>query len=287
MFVPTVTVVVPMFSDSRRYVNRLPLMRRLWISLKNQLDQDFTLIAVDNCSHDDSVGLFREYFPNWTGGKSLKPVLASHPVPNHRSGSRNLGARMAQSSHLVFMDCDLIAYPNLISNYKGFIRKHPNAIGLGFYYPYWDVVHLGREFIINRNGREMIDYTTMEKSIKIRAACLSDGDRVTLIDRNRKPYDCKRYQERELFSGNFCIPRDIYFKIGGFDEEFRGYGHEDTMFGLVAKANSIEKYILSNVSCIHQNHRLPDDNSWRDNGAECLRNEVLMRKKLKSLEATL
>ncbi len=31
----------------------------------------------------------------------------------------------------------------------------------------------------------------------------------------------------EVYTGNFSVPRDVFLEVGGFDEEFRLYGHED------------------------------------------------------------
>lgn len=284
MKAPSIAVIVPMFSDSSRYVTRLPLMRRLWIGLRTQTDQDFEVVAVDNCSYDDTKKLFLEQFSQ---GSSARWVLTTHGTPNHRSGARNRGARLASASHLIFLDCDLIPYPNLIANYRTFMRVHPDAVGQGFYYPYWDIVHLGEEFIVDSPAGRQIDYADLEKTVTLGQASLSDGRRISLAVRNAPFYACRLHAGRELFSGNFCIPKDLHLELGGFDEDFTDYGHEDTMLGMVLLKNKVEKYLVDNACCIHQNHRLSEDLSWKNDDVGAKKNRALLDSKLEQIGMSL
>lgn len=81
------SIVVPLFSDSRTYVNRIPLQRKQWVALKNQLDPDFELVLVDNTSHDDVLGLAKEYFPG--------AVTLRHEKPKNTIGARCAGVARA------------------------------------------------------------------------------------------------------------------------------------------------------------------------------------------------
>lgn len=272
----SITVVVPTFSDSRKSITRIPLQRRLWISLRNQTDRDFSVVAVDNASHDDTEGLFREYFP---GG-----CFVRHDTPNHRAGARNTGAKVSNTSHIIFMDCDLLAYENFIENFREFIDRHPWTIGIGRAANYWRDLHLSREFIKIEEGKESIDFNAYEASVSFDWGRLGMPPAPSVRSLNYRPLMCEPNSVDFFMSTVFCISRDLYFSIGGFDESFIGWGHEDTYFGHIAKYKGEQWMTLNNVVCIHQNHRpeVPDQTHWDDCGSE-QRNAILLRQKLSSI----
>lgn len=277
---PSITVIVPLYSDSKTSVSRMSSMRRLWISLKTQTDKNFSLVGVDNCSKDDVKGLARSYFSEM--------LLLDHPIPDHRAGARNAGARASKTSHMIFLDCDMVVYPTFIRNYRTFIANHPNAIGLGNWINYWNSLYMNREFIVHGPAGESVDLDLMTQWTDFTIAHQQLSEVVPGVDnvkeRIQKDYSCKRVSFAEMVSAVFCIPREAYFTIGGFDEDFHGYGHEDTMFGHIARLKGIEKFVVDNVLSIHQNHRppVPDAVHFSD-CASSVKNQTLMEEKLKKL----
>ena len=71
-------------------------------SLINQSIEDYEIIAVDDCSTDDSFGILQQYesrFPN--------KVHAIHSEINrHQGGAKNIGLRMAKGDWIGFIDSD-------------------------------------------------------------------------------------------------------------------------------------------------------------------------------------
>lgn len=243
----TLSVVVPTFSNSRVAVSRIPLMRRLWISLLSQTDQCFEVVAVDNCSYDDTKGLFREYFPL---GK-----FVTHDIPDHRAGARNSGAKASLGSHILFLDCDLIPYPHFIRNVRAFMASNPDDIAMALAMPYWKSLHLGREFISYEWGKEAIDYGLLEASVELANDWWGRNHSGNMMNLDASEIPPREHQAPEFWSTAFCVPRNVFFRLGGFDEDFHGWGHEDTMFGAVARAAGTRMYVLDNAIAIHQNHR--------------------------------
>jgi len=52
----------------------------------------------------------------------------------------------------------------------------------------------------------------------------------------------------------FAIRRDTFFKLGGFDEAFTGYGAEDTDFGFRAKTARLPLLFMGGPGVFHQFH---------------------------------
>lgn len=63
-------------------------------------------------------------------------------------------------------------------------------------------------------------------------------------------------QERAGWISYFCqaIRRSQILKVGGFDEIFNGYGHEDDLFEFRLRANGIKFKYVENVLVSHQWH---------------------------------
>lgn len=241
--------------------------------MKNQTDSDFSLIVVDNGSYDDSLNLMKRYFP--------KALTCRYYVRGHRSEIRNIASRMCNRSHMIFLDCDLIVYPNFIENYRKFITRNPDALGQGLYFPYLYVLFMGDEFIANENGQERIDLGLLERMVKLFPAFGGQHFGQKVMERNNVPYDCDSYAGHKFYSGNFCVSKRVYESIGGFDSAFHGYGHEDTMFGISALHKGVEKFVVNNVSCIHQNHRgFDDDSSTKEDSDGTRGNEELLKSKI-------
>ena len=131
-----------------------------------------------------------------------------------RSAIRNRLADEAKYEHLLFMDCDAEISSNC------FIQKY-----LPFYHD--ECVVLG--------GR------TYEESIDPRHSLLAKYGKQR--ERNDIEGLKKRKKHQVFTSPNFLISKLIFYKVR-FNESIKGYGHEDTIFGIMLQRNNIEfKYI--------------------------------------------
>lgn len=248
------SVVIPLFSDHRTYVDRLPLQRKQWISLKNQTDHSFELILADNASHDDVVGLAREYFPD--------AVSFRNEIPKNTTGSRVMAVQMASCPHVVTLDSDCIVYPRFIENWKWFVEDGDRAeVGVGNVYWYDQVVLSGREFIVGDPGsREQIDYIALEKFLRKTFPGTRPRYSIPLWIFEEGISEC-RLEPYKWASGfyytNACFPKEIYLEAGVPDADLIGYGHDDSLFGIRLKAMKTSVKSVYGVPAIHQCHRVP------------------------------
>ncbi|HCQ76674.1 MAG TPA: hypothetical protein DIV44_07695 [Leeuwenhoekiella sp.] len=145
------------------------------------------------------------------------------PIAN----ARNLGAELAETNHLLFLDVDCIPEDSYIKNlnnqlevYKGLIMATPRYL---------------KKPVTRVETIDLIDKSTLHP----RRPAYS---KVTLID------------HYELFwSLCFAMTKQDFKALQGFDEEYKGYGAEDTDFAFKAKAAGM-KFCLSPAIAFHQQH---------------------------------
>lgn len=128
-----------------------------------------------------------------------------------RSAIRNKLADEAKYDHLLFLDCDAgISNKYFIQKYLAFC--HENCVVAG-----------GRIY---------------QEKIEPQFSLLSKYGRMR--ERNEL-HNIKKY--KNFTSPNFLISKPVFNSIR-FDESIKGYGHEDTVFGIMLKEKNIEvKYI--------------------------------------------
>ncbi len=152
----------------------------------------------------------------------VKTVILNSEEQIPLAKARNLGAKNAQYENLVFLDVDCIPDIGLLALYKNMDEEK---------------LHSGVVRYLSKTATEHIDFERLFE--------------MSLPDAIRSSLDAIPY---ELFwSLNFACNRKVFNKIGGFNEEFTGYGGEDTDFAFRARdANiQIEK---SGATAFHQYH---------------------------------
>lgn len=144
-------------------------------------------------------------------------------LPNNigRAAIRNKLATIAKYDYLLFMDCD--TYPAsdyYLHNYIQCLQSHSYQNGVicgGYKYslqPPVDTQQLFR-WKYGRNREQNL-----------------------AVERNKFPY-------KSFSSFNFCIPSKVFASIQ-FDETIKGYGHEDTWFGIALKENKVPVIHIDN-----------------------------------------
>lgn len=267
-----VTVVIPVFSDSRKYVSKIPILKRVLIGLSCQTDREFDVVVVDNCSYDNILDLVNNFYP---AAKYIQ-----HLYPNHRSGARNFGVKNVKTPYVVFLDEDCIPWPTFIHNWKLFIDTFGSTcVGNGAWYSYWDEPHIGDEFVIETESGWSLDYTAIERECNI-VKDYSNYVRQGLV-LQENALGLKFISGTQVHSGNFCVSVDIFNRIGGFDEEFEGWGYEDTYFEYIVKKLNIPIWLITSVAVVHQNHRKgEEDLSNKEDRKSADRNKALVEEKM-------
>jgi len=196
------SVVVPTY-------NRIDTLRVVLPSLLDQTaDPDaYEIVIADSLSDDGTDAFVRSTIAS-SGGQRLRYVPGPY---TGRAAARNAGIAAARAPVVLFTDADIIASRDLI-------ERH--ALG-----------HAVRDERVAVVGCEL----------QVRS--LDDYRRQRDDPATRKPlHPASRSKLSWLYflTGNASVRRDDLQAVGGFDESFTGYGHEDLELGYRLEKSGVE-----------------------------------------------
>ncbi|HTJ28688.1 MAG TPA: glycosyltransferase [Candidatus Limnocylindria bacterium] len=187
---PRISVVVPTY-------NRLDTLHYVIPSLVGQdlRAGEFEILVADSNSTDGTKEFLAEVAREY-------PFVRHLPGPyTGRAMARNAGIAAARARIVMFIDADIIASPDLLSQ------------------------HLAHH---DRPGTRAV--VGMEVQVDSYADYLAKRDQRAL----RKPLHGERHKRLSwlyFLTGNASVPRAQLERVGRFDEHFTGYGHEDLELG--------------------------------------------------------
>lgn len=171
-----------------------------------ELNIEFEIIVADDCSKTE---LPRLHFINQLSNCQL--IKPQHNLG--RAKIRNFLANKSQYNHLLFLDSDSFpAHNNFLKNYIDFIPQNLTILGGRIYNDAQDEHHT----LLTKYG--------------------------IIKERNNNPV---HISNAPFTSPNFLIPKTIFNKIR-FNENIKGYGHEDTIFGIELSRLNIPYYRFDN-----------------------------------------
>jgi cellulose synthase/poly-beta-1,6-N-acetylglucosamine synthase-like glycosyltransferase len=184
--------------------------------------KNFEVIVVDDCSSNDCGLIVSNFIKN---KKKFKQIcLSENKGP---AVARNIGAKSAEGDILLFTDSDCKPCKSWISKMvKPF--SDSNVVGVSGTYKTWNKDKLVARFV----GYE----------IALRHERLKSRENIDFI-------------------GTFCAgyKRDVFLRVGGFDEKFRIASGEDTELSYRLSSLGYKMKFVSNAYVFHKH---PDNLSW-------------------------
>ncbi|HKT61203.1 MAG TPA: glycosyltransferase [Gemmatimonadales bacterium] len=198
---PRLTVVVPTYQ-------RRDSVLRLLGSLAAQTAPAgaFDVVVAVDGSTDGTADAVRRYAAPF----SVTVVEA----PNRgRARACNGGVRAATGDLLILLDDDMEAAPGLVEAHaRAHGRTAPRAV-VG-----------AAPIVTSPDSPPFVRY-------------MADGFQTRLDRLGRPGY---RLRFRDTYTGNFSVRRDVFQSVGGFDESFQVYGHEDYELALRLEKLGVE-----------------------------------------------
>lgn len=162
-------------------------------SLVNQTVEDYEIIAVDDCSTDDSYAILQDYerrFPD--------KVRAIHSdVNRHQGGAKNIGLRVAQGDWIGFVDSDDWIAPDM---YRKLIER-AEATGadlVGCDYCLTDEHSMEVGQIVPNNRKEQSGILDVQK----RKSLILDGGSLVV----------KIFRRLMIMENELWFPEDIFYE---------------------------------------------------------------------------
>ncbi|WP_407446419.1 glycosyltransferase family 2 protein [Fibrobacter sp.] len=193
------------------------------------------IIVLDNGSSEPILPEIKKFFPE---------VLWLDSKENLGFGKGcNLAEKNATKPYLFFINPDTIISKNAFHEMLPFMEEHPDAGTVGCR-------------ILNEDGslqwacRRSFPTIVSAVSKTIGLAALFPKNK-TLASYNMTYADPDEMTEVDAISGSFfCMRRDLYEKLGGFDEDFFMYG-EDLDLCFRAKVAGCKNYYTPSTNILH------------------------------------
>lgn len=183
---PIASIVIPVF-------NKVELTAQCIKALiENTQTSDFEFIFVDDASTDDT--------PLFLKGLSGNVKILTNQTNLGFSKSCNLGAKAANGKYLVFLNNDTIPLPGWLEKLLATMNSHPDAgvVGCKLLYPDNTVQHCGAS--MNHDGsffRHQYKFLHRDHPL------------------------VNRFRELDAVTAAcFITPRELFLKLGGFDEQY-------------------------------------------------------------------
>lgn len=264
----------------------------------------FEVIIVDDGSTDGS----KEWFESQNWNYAVRYIYNS--TNKGRAGARNVGIHAATGEIIIFSDCDMIAQPDFIERHVGYHITSDNLVVCGsFWNPIYSHIYQEEDKYIIRKVKELVrDRPELQKRFSVAYKKLRDRPFAKLLSASAIP----KISESELISptlpiANYFTPYinerggiidRFYFpwiffvvmnvsvrkkhleRIGDFDEDFVGYGGEDTDIGYRLWQAGLQYIADANLKNYHQEH---PRNRTKQEG-ERSRNRYYLAKKHPTIE---
>ncbi|MFG0255570.1 MAG: glycosyltransferase family 2 protein [Rhodopirellula sp. JB053] len=145
--------------------------------------------------------------------------------------ARNRAAQLSNAEAMVFLDVDCIPSPNMLTAFEDAIGESDRLwMGSPRYLP---------------AGATTSDWSMQE----LREKSIAHPLQPTLDDGERQPST----EYEKFWSLCFAITRNSFQTIGGFSEDFAGYGGEDTDFAFAARQTNVP-FGCVGAMAYHQHH---------------------------------
>lgn len=225
-----VSVVVPV-------AGRHEHLRRCLASIADQCaTSEVEVVVVDMTDGDPSLG---ELGDRSSGSFELR-VVPCPPTPQgwlRIAESRNIGAAVASSERLVFLDVDVVLSPGSLESWTASIDTFSNALLAP------PVRYLHEGWVHAVDPARPVGGSTWWAASSAAARPTPETERVATSG------------EFDLFwSVAFCCSLAAFERVGGFDTTYVGYGAEDTDFARRARDLRVALIWLSRGVVFHQHH---------------------------------
>jgi glycosyltransferase involved in cell wall biosynthesis len=211
---PRISVIVPTY-------NRCSMLQQTLESLAGQRfpSDEFEVIVADDGSSDDTAGMVRSF-----SGRLRLRYCFQDDEGYRVAAARNAGARLASSPVLAFVDSGTLTGPDFV---RGHLAAHAagHRAVVGYCYGYrplddmsWlteALAELEPAQVVQRYGEDP-SFADFRQSEFART-----GDD---LGRLAAPWFL-------FWTVNCSVPADIFWEVGGFDENYRSWGGEDTELG--------------------------------------------------------
>ncbi len=190
---PIISVIIPAYNAAATLPATLQSLERQTLPAAQ-----YEVIVANDCSNDSTAEIGANYNPPYSF------MMLQSDLNRGASAARNLAASQARGDLLVFIDADCVAHPDLLAAHQATHRTSSSSIGVA------GRIIWSQEFKDGPLAEYYKDlYFPAQPDVKAGAQAVPFTHFVT---------------------SNASLPRPLFEKLGGFDQDFR-YLWDDTVLG--------------------------------------------------------
>lgn len=261
------SVVIPAYNNKLLLNNTLE-------ALNDQLDCEagsYEVIVVDDGSTDDML----QHIEATPRTYDFHYIYLQRTPESCRAKVRNTGWRKASGQFIVFLDADMIVNRNYLRELWHYFQHNHELLVISYRYMLkqpvaLDDVRSGRLFDTNYRSLDYFEARHFDSQIhSFNIAAL------------KHPWHC-------VYSCNMALSKDALERLGGFDEDYKGWGMEDTDIGYRCYLQGMSIVSHLGIEALHQYHgEAFGDLKNQDKMNEWDQNIARMYKKFPQLHKTL
>lgn len=208
-------------------------------SIANQSIMPDEIIIADDGSTQDTLDLIKLW-----QHKIKTPIIHSWQEDEgfRAAASRNKAIAKASGAYIIMIDGDLILHPNFVKDHIKHSKENQFTIGT-------------RVLLNEQYSNELLENNQQTFQLKASQIISNSKNKInnsflsTLISFRTKSY-------KQVRSCNMACYKDDLLKVNGFNEDFIGWGREDTELVVrLLNAQIIRKNIKFNANVLHIYHK--------------------------------
>lgn len=237
-------------------------------SFTHQTDKNFEIIIADDGSTKETKDAIKEYNNN-----NFKIFHAWHEDQGFRAAKiRNEAVKLSSGEYLIFVDGDCIAF-------KDFVKNHRSLSEKGYF-------SRGNRVMTSENFTKEI----INKDININSICFANFIKLRIqkkINRLIPFFRINKYPFRKILKKkwkgaktcNLGVWRNDFKNINGYDENYIGWGREDSDFVIrLINSGVYRKEATFSTGLLHLNHKINSRENFSKND-KLLHEAISMKKK--------
>ena len=204
--------------------------------------EEMEVIVVNDGSKDNTEEVIRDWREKVTNLKAIHHITNKGPA-----ATRNSGAKNASGKVLLFLDNDIIMTPDILKMHLSYFDedRNDNTIILSQIYNFRPstkesvYAYLNEMEVLNENDLKKYKTEEIDPYFDIRQEILNSGNMDS--------------EAAWIFGALFCstMYKSTFEKIGGFDENFVGWGPEDIEFAYRAQKAGCKFVYKDTAVCFH------------------------------------
>lgn len=228
--------VIPVYQCKKLIINTLETLN----SLEGFPLDAIEVIVVDDGSRDGTGEAIKDMEKKY----DFKYIYLERVPESSRSRTRNIGINAAKGEVIVFLDGDMLLKHNYLEELDKYFKIDKNIIVIG-----------NRINLTEDVSFEEVCLKSYYKNQKFKLNSINKLE-IRHLSYMESSYnaECQLHPWLKVYSCNLAVPKKYLDELGGFDENFKGWGVEDVELGYRLYMSGAKIIISNKIESFHQKH---------------------------------